>query len=591
MKTFSEYFEKKDIIYYLCKMRASLAHQKNSKHLLHQLTNNETYNYHKQTRNDAFGKFERELCEILPPRRKWVKLSKMSRQNNGRLLSTVEKNELALQKTINFFGTNQPGIHFNKKMLEFIDEINRRVFDKEYEFGRPITIPKVKEEFNKKTNKTICRPISMYSLHDRLIVNLTNKYFTILFDDYFSDVSYAFRSTKIDGEKRIILTHHDTVERICEFRKRFENKGLWVAEFDIQKFYDSVNHTIIKKMFNKLLKQVGKDKTKTIDENAISIFNKFLDSYEFRRDVYSLNSQENYFEKFRIKNGEFEWVEKELLSSGNYKSLKNTKIGVPQGGALSGLIANIVLDYADKKMIKASDKNTLYLRYCDDMVIIHPDKDKCLDLCNIYVKSIEQLKLIPHEAVKKLTNSEDSFWKAKSKGPYFWTADRNSGFPWISFVGYDIQYDGNVRIRKKSIKKEMGKQYATIEQVKHAIKKGLRVSKSKAKESLIYRLIGMSVGRVKLWNFDKMQNEKMCWVNGFQEITKNKYLVAQLKMLDRCRNKLFSKFKKWLRTIDKPEETEIDRKSKRQLIYFGKPFSYYYQSSQRIESRDIVNKF
>ncbi|MBK8362805.1 MAG: hypothetical protein IPL24_03750 [Bacteroidetes bacterium] len=54
-------------------------------------------------------------------------------------------------------------------------------------------------------------------------------------------------------------------------------------------------------------------------------------------------------------------------------------MGIPQGGALSGLIANLVLDFADRKMQSLNDSKLLYVRFCDDMIIIHPSKKKAIE--------------------------------------------------------------------------------------------------------------------------------------------------------------------------------------------------------------------
>jgi retron-type reverse transcriptase len=83
---------------------------------------------------------------------------------------------------------------------------------------------------------------------------------------------------------------------------------------------------------------------------------------------------------------------------------------------LSGLIANIVLDYADRKILKLNDENLLYVRYCDDMIIMHTDKRKCGIALSKYMKALKKLGLFPHE-IGNESYSRD-FWKSKSKGPY-----------------------------------------------------------------------------------------------------------------------------------------------------------------------------
>ncbi|WP_269058229.1 reverse transcriptase domain-containing protein, partial [Streptococcus pneumoniae] len=73
-----------------------------------------------------------------------------------------------------------------------------------------------------------------------------------------------------------------------------------------------------------------------------------------------------YWNSYKIKNGEFSWIDNKTLSS-HYSDISNERIGVPQGGALSGLIANIYLNKADLSII---GKKVLYQRFCDDMIIV-----------------------------------------------------------------------------------------------------------------------------------------------------------------------------------------------------------------------------
>src|SRR6185437_14466549 len=98
-----------------------------------------------------------------------------------------------------------------------------------------------------------------------------------------------------------------------------------------------------------------------------------------------------------------------------------------------------------------------YFRFCDDMLIMHTNRSKCVRYANAYVTALRKLKLIPHHFVdlKTLKNSSDSFWSKdiKSKGPYKWSMNYKSDFPWIGFVGYELHFDGSIRIRKSSLKK------------------------------------------------------------------------------------------------------------------------------------------
>jgi hypothetical protein len=569
MKNFNEYISDANIISCLVRFRVRKAKERNKRNVIYKISSMPKYNFHTATPTDM----EVELEKLLPSRRKWRKLRQSARYIDGHLLNTIDKNKLILRNTIKYYQSQKPDEPFVKILNNFILDIQNSCKDPNYKFKKPTIYPKLKDKRNAKKN--VCRPIADYQLKDKIIIGLTNKYFTDLFDEYFNHCSYAFRSReKNDDGGFVSLTHHSACSAIKKYRERFIGKNLYVAECDIQKFYDSVNHSQIKKAFKSLLGKMRREKPEYYNADAERLFYKYLDSYTFNKDVLVLNTQENYFKDNKVNPGEFEWVKEELLFKSFYKSIKNTKIGVPQGGALSGLITNIILDQVDRKVLKSGDKDLLYVRYCDDMLIIHPDKEVCLRAFNVYKEALEKLKLIPHEH-DELKEPAD-FWKSKTKIPYLWSTDSDGGQPWVGFVGYEIHYNGQIRVRKKSLGKELQKQKDVVKKVLDSVKGGYnKVSQKAIEESVINTLIGMSVGRVRLWNY-KDHPSKLCWVDGFQLIERNKYSEIQLKRLDRSRNNLIKELQSKMRNMSlKAPESKKDEPSQ-QIIYYGKPFSYYY---------------
>lgn len=112
-----------------------------------------------------------------------------------------------------------------------------------------ITRPIVKGDIGP-DGKIECRPISIFkSYKDRVILSLANKYLTILFDNFFDEDSLAFRAKRnYHTHRNYFTTHHDAIDRILEFRERNAHKNIYVAECDMQKFYDSVRHSIVKRI-------------------------------------------------------------------------------------------------------------------------------------------------------------------------------------------------------------------------------------------------------------------------------------------------------------------------------------------------------
>lgn len=606
MKAFKDFFKYEDIVLYLCRIRAKNAKQRDKKHKIHLLTEHEDFNYHKtddEKISDYERQFQNDLNKLFPSRRKWKDLGEPSRYKKGtkQKLSSIDKNVYSLLKTIKYYQKEKPIEKFILELNSFVADIQSSIESPEYLISKPVIYPKpkVKKKLSelKEDEKNTCRPIALFTLKDRLILSFTNKYLTQLFDCHFEGCSLAFRAVKkVNGEKEII-SHHTAIQEIVEYKNLHKETPLWIAECDMKKFYDSVNHKIIIKQFEILINKVKSDNPGIDITFPERIFYKYLDCYWFNKNVLCYKNDSEYWEKYKIVKGEFGWVAKEFKTLNYYEDIENERIGIPQGGALSGLIANIVLDYADRKVIESG---LFYVRFCDDMILMHPNQEKCNSKVKDYQEVLKELLLVPHdfceegdlimarkEKKEKLPiKTLSPFWNEKSKGPYKWCAVDNGGFPWIGFVGYELHYNGFIRVRKASLVKELKKQHEVIKQIRNSIKDNQRVGNGTVIESAINRLIGMSVGRVDLWNYKEIDNE-MCWKKGFQELNKNKYSIKQLKELDRNRNKLYYKLiaELYKEVVVEGNEEDRTKPKPRQPFYYNRPFSYYYQIAERTKEK------
>lgn len=609
MKPFEAYFSESEILRLICKVRVKIAKSNCKKHLLNYLTSNPKYNYHLQRDTipiNEFQKNQKELREflntILPSRKKWVKLGSDSRLKQGSknkikdakekglkinkrnlTLTSNDKNFYSLLKTIKVESKKVEKQEWYDNLQNFISEIKEIANGKEYEILKPTIFPKLKE-VKKKQGKNECRPICIYSLKERVILSLTNKFLTRLFDEHFQNNSFAFRSkTNLEGS---IISHHDCVAEIVEYRKKRLETDLFVAECDMKKFYDTVNHKIVLNLFISLIKKSRALYPNLRLEIPCSIFVNYLNSFAFNIDIPK-PEDDVYWSSYGIPNGEFGWISQEDLKL-HYTTDTEERIGVPQGGALSGLIANIYLNQAD---IALKDFDILYQRFCDDMIIIAEDYHICNKAKEVYKTELNKLKLFPHKFKREddlKTKNETvinfkPFWNGKSKGPYKWEKVEKDGFPWVGFVGYEINYLGEVRVRKKSLQKELQKQKVVIKEITDAIKTGMRKPKGTATESAINRLIGMSVGRIGLDNFEEVSTD-LCWKNGFKQLTLNEHSSRQIKQLDRNRSKYYYRM---LKEIDEPKLEDKKERKYRQPAKYNKPFSYYYQILERIRNEKI----
>ncbi|HAT71983.1 MAG TPA: group II intron reverse transcriptase/maturase [Elusimicrobia bacterium] len=157
------------------------------------------------------------------------------------------------------------------------------------------------------------RQLGIPTVVDRLIQQAIAQTLNSVFDKGFSANSYGFRPGR---------NAHMAIKAA---RKHIEDGGRWVVDLDLEKFFDRVNH-------DKLMSLVAR---KVKDKRVLRLIRKYLKSGVLVNGV-------------KVKNDE----------------------GTPQGGPLSPLLANIMLDELDKELESRGHK---FCRYADD--------------CNIYVKS------------------------------------------------------------------------------------------------------------------------------------------------------------------------------------------------------------
>lgn len=159
------------------------------------------------------------------------------------------------------------------------------------------------------------RKLGIPTVVDRLLQQALHQVLNPIFDIEFSESSYGFRPGR---------SAHQAVLKAREYIA--EGKR-WVVDLDLEKFFDRVNHDI-------LMSRVAR---KVKDKRVLFLIRRYLQA--------------------NIMIGGIETIRSE---------------GTPQGGPLSPLLSNILLDDLDKELEKRGHS---FCRYADD--------------CNIYVKSEE----------------------------------------------------------------------------------------------------------------------------------------------------------------------------------------------------------
>ncbi len=554
-----EYFSDKELIKVLCRKRAVLAKKGHDKHFYRNISRSAVSpNVH----------LNNEIFLFFPPRKNWLRLNK--RERDIRYSNAVETNAIQLERTVwreikryKKSGELLPG--WLSRLLNFTEKIRNDVFDesRNYSISTPRIIPVLKD-----MDKNTYRPICVFELNDLILSGQIARYLSNCFDLLFSNSSYAFR-TGIRKDKR--FNHHNAIENIIDFKRKSE-KPLFVAECDIKKFYDCVNHKVISMEFESMCVEAKGELGIEIDSRAIYFFYSYLASFSFNDNIKK--KEVELLRNVGVNKGSIPWVEdSELLEVGSNSSIE--RIGVPQGGAISCLIANMLLNHVDRVVTADQDGNTFYGRFCDDMVLIHPDKKICESLLEKYQMALKDVKLISHQPLK-FNRYGKGFWheNLKSKLPYKWTITYPSkdklkrNVPWLSFVGYQIRYDGVVRIRSKSIRKELKKQVSETDKIISIARRSPRINRRAIKFRLQQRLISMSVGRIRFGP----SRSSMCWCAGFKVLKTNPILTNQIRRLDRNREKQLKRLELFLRGVNTPKK--ISTSEIRPLRYYGHKYSY-----------------
>lgn len=583
MTDLNSYFTEENIIKLLCKYRANEANKRHAKHMIRNVSLHKSTNKVLITDEHENFKF---LQKLFPSRRDWKKLNEIERKKYTDTLSVnrrrLYKSYEVIKREVDIRGVLAPDWY--RDLVDFVNEIKVDIANIEistYRISKP-DILGVKKEV--KDGVIIYRPIALYKYKDKIICSLTSRYLVNYFETIFNELncSFAFRPKNLDNR---VPDHHDCIQEILDYKKKHPN--LWVAECDIQKFFDTVQHHHILEVLDKHAIEVEKKNGKVIDLRARKIFNLFLDSFNFQENILSLG--EDWFESKNLPFGKFKWVESQLnIKFGSDYTVKH-KIGVPQGNAISCFIANLILHDVDVR-VKEYDESLFYIRYCDDMVLMHPDEKKCMEALNIYMQGIDDSYLLFHDP-EKFINYKDpltgrDFWKSKSKKPFFW-GDKNSNennIPWVSFVGYQVDYHMRVRVRKSTLKKETKKQIFETQKVIKALGKlnrnmeveddYARLSKDQIVFRIQQRLISMSVGRVTIHNHKKPLEQGFCWSNGFRKLEKNRISSKQLRHLDKRRNLQINRIRRELRKVVK-ETDNITFPEELKKLHFGGAYSYY----------------
>ena len=407
------------------------------------------------------------LSRMMPPRRTWVRPAKRVKLDN-KAVDTSKNAEKALLLTIDRDRkkrSTNPRIYLDE-LDAFIEHIRARLSGDNLKLGSPQLMPilKGKRVLPDKTLEVTCRPLSVYGrLEDKIILSLTSRYLTRLLDKHLHENILSYRPARnFLGEEHHVPSFNDGIVLIKNYLKEHDSENIYFADCDIKKFYDIIPHSTVIECFDRILDKTGLDAEGKAQ--VMKVIRAYLDSYNFYTNVLTVaDSSPKLFHKIhkRLHDNDNKntyrigWVD-EIMELNEQEQLQR---GVPQGGALSLLVANVVLNDVDQVIVSQRDKDCLFVRYCDDMILMHTDREKCSQLMAAYTDSLSKHGLYYHdfERVSDAKSPEnpkattDHFWKIKSHHTFLWGDGEGDSNRYIGFLGYEMCRTGKMRLRRSNM--------------------------------------------------------------------------------------------------------------------------------------------
>ena len=454
----------------------------------------------------------------MPPRRLWSRVGLKARKENDRSVY----NKLEIMRHVRWVILNGKlgEYDWGRRFAEFATRIRARVERGDFHFEMPVSFAV------EKSGKGTRFVTSFLDLEDKVILRQVAKYLRKTFDSKLSPNCYSFRE---DGA----VDHSLAVKALIDYRADHKGETLWVAECDIRKFFDVIDHRVAWKAFERLARGAK------VDRMAKRGVKGYLAAYTSTETLpkgckpKNMKECEAYVGKIRDALGK-----------------RGGDVGVPQGGAISMLIANWVLDAADRRVERWGDADLFYARFCDDIVIVHPDREKCRAARDRYLRALERLLLPYHPMAKRIPYGE-AFYAAKSKGPYCWRElrkpDERGVSPWVSFLGNQVRFDGDVRVRQDSIDRHVAALRAERRKflgLLHAaqregsgitMRKGTKkhpVTQGGVAQAMMKSMVAKGVGYLRSGPFSAMGD--MCWMSAFPDVC-GADCEHQLRQLDAVR--------------------------------------------------------
>ncbi len=235
------------------------------------------------------------------------------------------------------------------------DNIKRDIENREYKPQAVLRVEIPKPNGGK-------RKLGIPTVMDRIIQQAISQVLTPIFEEHFSEYSYGFRPAR-NCEMAIIKT--------LEY---FNDEYTWVVDIDLEKFFDNVPQDKLMTLVQKVIKSPDTE----------SLIRKYLKAGVMNRGQY-----------------------------------EKTEMGTPQGGNLSPLLSNVMLNELDKEIEK---RGLRFVRYADDCLIFLKSKMAAVRVMRSITSWIERkLGLKVNASKSRITTP----WELKYLGFGFWKDNKS----------------------------------------------------------------------------------------------------------------------------------------------------------------------
>lgn len=391
----------------------------------------------------------------------------------------------------------------------------------------------------------IFRPVVNFGFQDGIIERCFSRFASKLMDSCLLPCSVAYRQLRCQQH---------SIAALHQFRGQHPSGELWCAEVDIRNFYDTLDHSVARTAFLHYLDRIPP----AFRDRAVILLDALLDAYSFPEQALAIGLPAL---QVRHPQATFPWPV-DALRVLHGADPHHLRIGIPQGAALSCLLVNLVLVQADRAVMEVArgrESELFYRRYCDDMILVSPDRGLCEAAFDAYRQTLHDLKIPEHLPIATNDFGRE-FAHLKSKAVYPWGADPRRYTSRVSFIGYQIRHDGQVRIRPTTVKKHMKKMTGELHDLHRLVKLGHipRAMKIRILLSYAHRITAMSTG-----TFDAEGNVSRCWCNAFAELRNLPKDRRQIENLDQFRNVLIRRLVGIVIHLPKSEEVQTRRPHQR----------------------------